>query len=191
MFDSIASSSGSGSELEGVPCGPLRSAIEDARDLAMAGAALAARRRFAEALGVWQEALARDPALLELAVATLLHARGFEMLRRLLVAVQGRTVRIALADSDLAMPDGALYVAAERDGGADWTISPRLFEAAGRERAVEALSRQLARLSPPDMPGGGFSPAVAVARPPRGGRPSRPASAGAAGGRSRYPPGGR
>jgi len=121
----------------------IRSCLENAQLLALGGATEAARRQCAETIIPWQLWISRDPALLQLAVNSLLHARGFEMVRRLLAACRGGRVRFNLIDSDLPPSDSGIAATVERDGSTTYTIFNSVFSGPSRVRLIEALSRRL------------------------------------------------
>ena len=125
------------------PAVMIRSCLEQAQQLALGGAAEAARRQCAATIIPWQLWISRDPALLQLAVTSLLHARGFEMVRRLLAACRGTRVRFTLIDSDLPPADSGIAATVERDGSATYTIFNSVFGSPSRVRLIEALSRRL------------------------------------------------
>jgi hypothetical protein len=121
----------------------IRTSLDQARRLALGGATEAARRQCAETIAQWQVWIARDPALLQLAVACLLRARGFEMVRRLLAASRGWRVRFNLVESDLPSPDAGIAATAEQDGSTTYTLFSSVFDHPSGERLIEALSHRL------------------------------------------------
>lgn len=125
------------------PAVKIRSRLSQAQRLALSGATEAARRQCAETIARWQLWIARDPAMLQLAVISLLHARGFEMVRRLLAASRGSRVRFNLIDSDLPPPGSGISATVEPDGSTTYTIYNSVFDSSSRLRMIEVLSRRL------------------------------------------------
>ena len=143
------------------PIFQIRSLLDEARLLALAGSAETARRLGAETIALWQPWIARDPALLRLAVVALLQARGFEMVRRLLMACQGRRVRFQLIESDMSGLDEPIASVADADGSTLYIVHTCLFEHPSCERQIEAWSRRLtSQTLPPPL---GRDPANALA----------------------------
>jgi hypothetical protein len=122
----------------------IRTSLDRARLLALGGSTEAARRQCAETIAQWQLWISRDPALLQLAVAALLHARGFEMARRLLAASRGWKVRFNLVESELPPPDIGIAATAEPDGSTTYTVFSSVFDRPSGVGLIEALSRRLA-----------------------------------------------
>ena len=140
MAFSVADNS---SALDAPPAVMIRSSLAQAQRLALSGATEAARRQCAETIARWQLWISRDPALLQLAVTSLLHANGFEMVRRLLAASRGSSVRLNLINSGLPPPGSGISATVERDGSTTYTIFNSVFDSPSRMRLIEALSRRL------------------------------------------------
>jgi hypothetical protein len=124
----------------------VRQQLDEARLLAGSGDPRLARMRCAELLFEYLPRLASDRELLRLAVATLIHARGFQLLGRLLVAVDGRRVRISLgtpAAGGASPPH--LIGRTEADGATTFTVNERLYSDPSREAVIDRWSEELVR----------------------------------------------
>jgi hypothetical protein len=147
MFAAIAARS----DAVDVGVAPLiRARLDEARRLALRGDRERARQLCAGAVLEWQPWICRDAELLQTAIATLFHARGFEQLRRLLAAAQGRRVRFVPIPPD-APPPQTQGIAATglRDGTIVFQFADGLFDHPSRERLVEAWSWQQVAPPPP------------------------------------------
>ncbi len=129
-----------------VPDGdPLAARLQHAGRLAQGGDPAAARTLCAALLFAEQPRIAADPALRRQMAATLLHARGFQLLSRMIAALDGRVVRFTLS------PPGAPAGRAapvRRIGGADgslvYVIDELLFVSAQRDALIARCSAELA-----------------------------------------------
>ncbi|MBU6497562.1 MAG: hypothetical protein KGJ41_11535 [Rhodospirillales bacterium] len=114
--------------------------LDEARDLAFLGDLQAARVFCAEAMFRHQPLLAGDPMLLAQLNAALIHARGFQLLGRLIAAIDGRTMRIVLAAEGDA---GAPTTRVDADGIVHVTVTEAML---AQEAAVARWSEELAGL---------------------------------------------
>jgi hypothetical protein len=115
--------------------------LEDARDLARTGDLRAARLACAEAMFAQQPLLIGDRSLLAATIASVLHARGFHLLSRLLAAIDGRQYRFVITANSEAV---TAALRTDEDGAIHVTISEDLLAS---EAGVEQLSEELARLA--------------------------------------------
>jgi hypothetical protein len=128
----------------------IRARLVQARRLALRGDLERARQLSAESVLDWLPWICRDSDLLQTAIATLFHARGFESLRRLLAAALGRRVRFVPVRQDAPPPhpEGIAAVAL-RDGTTVFEFAEALFEHPAREHLVRVWSRHLVAPGPP------------------------------------------
>lgn len=117
----------------------LRRRLGEARALAGVGDHRMARVLCAEVVFKYQPRLARDRELLRLTIATMIHARGFQMLGRLLAAVHGWRVRIVLGEAGAPLIDHV-----EAPGVTGFTVSELLYADASRDAVIERWSEELA-----------------------------------------------
>jgi hypothetical protein len=130
--------------LDEAPAGMIRARLAEARWLALRGEPERARLLCAESVLGWLPWICRDAELLQNAIATLFMARGFEMLRRLLAAAQGRRVRFAAIPADAPSPDPkGITEVSLGDGTTVFRFADDLLEHPARERLVNAWSRRL------------------------------------------------
>lgn len=126
------------------PARMIRARLAEARRLALRGEPERARLLCAESVLGWLPWICRDAELLQYAIATLFMARGFELLRRLLAAAQGRRVRFAAvpADAPSPRPKGIAEVGLG-DGTTLFRFADDLLDHPARERVVMAWSQRL------------------------------------------------
>jgi hypothetical protein len=122
----------------------VRQHLDEARLLADCGDLRLARVRCAEIVFEDLPRLARDRELLRLAVATLILARGFQLLGRLLIAVDGRRVRVALGTpvGGTASPPH-LISRSEDAGGTTFTVNERLYGDPSCAAVIDRWSEEL------------------------------------------------
>lgn len=138
---------------EGLPFDPVgpdgstevRRQLREARQVAEAGDLRTARALCAEVVFEHLVELSRDRDLRRLAIATLVHARGFQLLDRLLVAVDGRRIRVAIGEPRAggASPPHLIERSEDR-GGTTFTVSERLYCDPSREALIDRWSEDLA-----------------------------------------------
>jgi hypothetical protein len=123
----------------------VRERLEAARLLAGHGDVRAARTLCAEVVFEELLRLAGNRELLRLAIATLIHARGFQLLGRLLLAVDGRRIRVALGVPPMATASPPhLIVRSEQPGVTSFTVSERLYTDPSRDAVIDRWSEELA-----------------------------------------------
>ena len=123
----------------------VRRQLDEARLLAGNGELRLARVLCAEVVFEHLMRLARDRALLCVAIATLIHARGFQLLGRLLAAVDGRRVRVALGTPLAGSASPAHLIGrSEEHGATTFTVSERLFRDPSRDAVIDRWSEELA-----------------------------------------------
>jgi len=122
----------------------LRQQLREARAVAGEGDLRTARTLCAEVVLDHLPELSRDRDLLRAAIAALIHARGFQLLNRLLVAVDGRRVRVALGEPRTAALPPHLIERSDEPGAITFTVSERLFGDPSCEAVVDRWSEQLA-----------------------------------------------
>jgi hypothetical protein len=124
----------------------VRRQLDEARLLAATGDLRLARVRCAE-IGFEQlPRLARDRELLRAAIATLIHARGFQLLGRLLIAVNGRRVRVALGTPAAGGASPPHLIGRSEDaGGTSFTVSERLFCDPSCDAVIDRWSEEMVR----------------------------------------------
>jgi hypothetical protein len=128
----------------------IRARLAEARRFALRGDQARARQLCAESVLGWLPWICRDEDLLQVAIATLFHARAFEMLRRLLAAAQGRRVRFVPMPADAVRPNArGIAATGLRDGTTLFEFDDTMFEHPSLERLIEAWSRQQAATRSP------------------------------------------
>jgi hypothetical protein len=125
------------------PVQSIMARLKEARRLALCGERERARQLCAESVLGWLPWICRDADLLQTAISTLFYARGFEQLRRLLAAAQGRRVRFVPQPSAMPNPRHGITATGLHDGTTVFEFADDLFENPAREHLVEAWSRQL------------------------------------------------
>jgi hypothetical protein len=124
----------------------VRQQLDEARLLAGNGDLRPARVRCAEILFEYLPRLARDRELLRVAVATLIHARGFQLLGRLLIAVDGRRVRVSLGTPVAGAASPPHLIGRSEDaGGTSFTVNERLYCDPSCEAVIDRWSEELVR----------------------------------------------
>ena len=124
----------------------VRRQLEDARWLAGNSELQKARLLCAEIVLDHLFELASDRELLRLTIATLIHARGFQLLGRLLLAVDGRRVRVSIgAPGEATASPPHLIVRTDADGVTSFTLAERLFSDPSRVAVIDRWSEELAR----------------------------------------------
>ena len=88
--------------------------------------------------------LAGDPQLLGQAIETLVHLRASQLLARLLAAIDGRTVHIAIGSALENTPGTALIAHAAAGGVDSFTLSETLFHHPAGEVVIQGWSDALA-----------------------------------------------
>jgi hypothetical protein len=123
----------------------VRQQLNQARLLAGNGEDRMARVLCAEVVFEHLLRLVRDRELLRCAIATLIHARGFQLLSRLLAAVDGWRVRVALATPVAAAASPPHLIGrSEQLGATTFTVSERLYRDPSRDAVIDRWSEQLA-----------------------------------------------
>ena len=122
---------------------PLRRQLDEARSLACKGELQSARGLCAEVVLEHQFRLHDNRELLRRAIATLLQARGFQLLSRLLLAVDGRRVRIELDSGAARTPAPQLVQRSERDGTTFLAVKESLFRDPSCNAIIDRLSDEL------------------------------------------------
>jgi hypothetical protein len=123
----------------------VRQQLHEAREFAGNGDFRSARVLCAEIMFEHQLRLARDRDLLRSTIATLIHARGFQLLSRLLVAVDGRRVRVALGEPHAGSATPPKFIERSEDCGATtFTVSERLYGDPSCNAVVDRWSEELA-----------------------------------------------
>ena len=123
----------------------IRARLAEAQSLARQGDLEGARLACAQAVQDWLPWIYRDPELLQCTIAALLHARGFEQLRRLLAAVNGRRVRfVPMPQPEPAPQPEGIVASGTGDGTTVFRFADTLLDQPAGERLVSAWSRQLA-----------------------------------------------
>jgi hypothetical protein len=124
----------------------VREQLNKARVLAVNGECRMARVLCADVVFDHQLRLARDRELRRCAIATLIHARGFQLLSRLLAAVDGWRVRVSLATGlAAAVSPPHLIGRSEALGATTFTVSERLYRDPSRGAVIDRWSEELAR----------------------------------------------
>lgn len=131
--------------------------LKEARRLALAGERDRARRLCAEAVLGWLPWICGDTELLQTAISTLFYARGFEQLRRLLAATQGRRVRFVARPAAACRARPGITATGRGDGSTVFEFADDLFEQPSREYLVEAWSQQVVACRPAAVHLPGFS----------------------------------
>jgi len=123
----------------------IRQQLDEARALAGNDELKMARILCAEVVFDHMLRLAGNRELLCLAIATLIQARGFQLLGRLLQAVDGRRVRVVLGDpaTGAASPPH-LISHAQAQGVTTFTLCERLYSDPSRDAVIDRLSADLA-----------------------------------------------
>lgn len=122
----------------------LRRQLEEARSLACKGELQSARGLCAEVVLEHQIRLHDNRELLRRAVGTLLQARGFQLLSRLLLAVDGRRVRIELDGGTARSPaPPPLVQRSEQDGVTFLSVRESLFRDPSCGAIIDRLSDEL------------------------------------------------
>jgi len=123
----------------------IRRQLDEARTLVGNDDSRAARILCAEVVFDQMLRLAGNRELRSRAIATLIHARGFQLLSRLLLAVDGRRVRVLLGTpaSETASPPH-LIGRSEAQGVTTFTVSERLYSDPSRDTVIDRWSAELA-----------------------------------------------
>jgi hypothetical protein len=123
----------------------VRRQLDEARLLAGAGDLRMARVVCAEVVFEYLLRLASDRELLRLAIATLIHAQGFQLLGRLLLAVDGRRIRVALGSPPVGTASPPHLISrSETQGVTTFTVSDRLFCDPSRDAVIDRWAEELA-----------------------------------------------
>lgn len=122
----------------------IRRRIAEARAMACAGDAPAARALCAEIVLEHQLRLHHDRDLLRAAVGALIRARAFQMLSRLFLAVDGRRVRMTVVGSAFGA-DGlsALIRRSEAAGTELYSVQETLFNDPSCDAIIDGWSEKL------------------------------------------------
>jgi hypothetical protein len=124
----------------------IRRQLGDARSLARRGEFRMAREQCADIVLEHQLRLHDDPGLRRCAIATLVHARAFQLLSRLLAAVDGRRVRISLAPAALGAAQPPHPIRRSETGGtAVFEVDESLLRSPSCDGAIDRWSEELAR----------------------------------------------
>ena len=123
---------------------PIRRQLDDARSLAHRGELRIARQLCADVVLDHQLRLHDDRELRRRAFATLIHARAFQLLNRLLAAVDGRQVRISLAPASAGAPPHPIR-RSETRGTIVYAVDEGLFHDSSRVAVMDSWSDELAR----------------------------------------------
>ncbi len=119
--------------------------LDEAREAAREGDLMGARVICAEAMFRHQMLLSEDPSLLAAMIAAMVHARGFQMISRLMAAVDGTKIRIVVEAG------GKSRSAATRVD-ADGVIHASVGETfLAQEAAIAQWSAELAGLHKPGL----------------------------------------
>lgn len=149
----MATLTASADPLDVPPAQSIMARLTEARRFALRGERERARQICAESVLGWLPWICRDADLLQMAISTLFHARGFEQLRRLLAATQGRRVRFVPRPAAMPNPRRGITATGLRDGTTVFEFTDDLFENPAREHLVETWSRQqVARHAPARQP---------------------------------------
>lgn len=123
----------------------IASRLDAARRDAQLGNALTARRVCADIMFTDLPVLVGDPRLLVQMVDTLLHAQGFQILSRLLAAVQGQRVCFEVSTAARPeRPDQFPRGTVRPDGCTAYSIHPVVFAGAARSANIARWSVELA-----------------------------------------------
>jgi hypothetical protein len=106
---------------------PARKQLDEARSLVCTGDLVLARLVCAELIFEQLPRLARNRDLLRDTIATLVHARSFQLLNRLLAAVDGSRFRVALASGDDPATSPIKIGRSAADGTTTFAVSEALF----------------------------------------------------------------
>ena len=118
--------------------------LDEARRLALHGNAEQARQICADAVTGWLPCLSRDVELLRTVVVTLFCAGGFELLRRLLAATNGRRIRFVPISPDTPPPrPNGITTSHQRNGTITVTFIENLVDHPLRDCYLESWSRDL------------------------------------------------
>jgi hypothetical protein len=120
----------------------IRTRLLKARRLALRGERERARLMCAESALDWLPWICRDEELRQIAVTTLLHAHGYELLRRLLAAADGRKVRFVPVPPEEPQPHG-IAATGLNDGTTVFRFADNLLDQPAHAHLVNAWSRQL------------------------------------------------
>ncbi len=121
----------------------IRQQLDEARTLADNNDLRTARILSAEAVFEHMPRLVGNRELRCLAIATLIHARGFHLLGRLLLAVDGRRVGVVLGTAGTASPPH-LISRSEAQGITTFTVHERLYSDPSRHAVIDRWSAELA-----------------------------------------------
>lgn len=125
---------------------PIRRQLDEARSLARRGEFRAARELCAEVVLERQLRLHDDRELRRRAIATLIHARAFQLLSRLLAAIDGRRVRISLALAAAGAPSPPHLIRRFETGGTTaFEVDESLFRGTSCDAVIDRWSEELAR----------------------------------------------
>jgi hypothetical protein len=122
--------------------------LRAARRQARSGEILPARLACADIVLHDLPLLTGDERLLGQTVETLVHLRAFQLLTRLLAAVDGRTVRVTVGGALECTPGAALIAHAATGGVETFTVSESLFHHPAGEAVIHGWSDALAHGRP-------------------------------------------
>jgi hypothetical protein len=122
----------------------IRKRIAEARAMARAGDVRAARTLCADIVLEHQLRLHDDRGLLREAVGALIRAHAFQMLSRLLLSVDGRRIRVAVAGTAFAAGGLPALIRRSDEGGAElYSVEEKLFQDPSCDAIIDRWSEGL------------------------------------------------
>jgi hypothetical protein len=122
----------------------IRRRITEARVMACAGDARAARALCADIVLEHQFRLHDDRDLLREAVGALIRARAFQMLSRLLLSVDGRRIRVSVAGVASGAAGMSAFIRQSEEGGTElYSVEENLFHDPSCDAIIDRWSEKL------------------------------------------------
>ena len=122
----------------------IRKRIAEARAMARTGNVRTARAVCADIVLEHQFRLHDDRNLLREAVGALVCARAFQMLSRLLLAVDGRRVRVSVADATADAAGPPAFIRRTEQGGIEsYSVEEKLFQDPSCDAIIDRWSERL------------------------------------------------